>query len=230
MSHPRPGTSSVKRIQQTVLTRAERRLLDWLCRRMPRWVTPDRLTSLALVSAALIFLAYALSNADRDWLWLAVIGYLGHWFGDSLDGSLARYRAIERPRYGYFIDHSCDGLAILLILGGIGASPFVRVDVALFAVAAYLLLAVHTFLIAKVNGDFPLSHLGAGPTEMRLLLIGLTIAMYFDAPSAGVMAGFSGFDLFVSACAAIMLAIFLVQTWRTGRDLSARDAQADGRS
>jgi phosphatidylglycerophosphate synthase len=212
-----------------VLTRGERRLLDWLCRRMPRWTTPDQLTFLALVSAAVIFAAYALSNADRDWLWLAVAGYLGHWFGDSLDGSLARYRAIERPRYGYFIDHSCDGLAILLILAGIGASPFVRVDVALFAVAAYLLLAVHTFLIAKVNGDFPLSHLGAGPTEMRLLLIGLTVAMYFDAPGAKLVPGFSGFDLFVSACASIMLAVFLVQTWRTGRELSARDSAANGR-
>jgi phosphatidylglycerophosphate synthase len=228
MSHPR-ATPSVRRIQQTVLTRAERRLLDWLCRRMPRWATPDQLTLLALVSSAVVFLAYALSNGDRDWLWLAVAGYVGHWFGDSLDGSLARYRAIERPRYGYFIDHSCDGLAILLILGGIGASPFVRVDVALFAVAAYLLLAVHTFLIAKVNGDFPLSHLGAGPTEMRLLLIGLTIAMYFDAPGTGPVPGFSGFDFFVSACAAIMLSIFLVQTWRTGRDLSARDTRSEGR-
>src|SRR5690606_3154596 len=146
-----------------------------------------------LLSAGLIFVAYALSNIDRDWLWLAVAGYVGHWFGDSLDGSLARYRAIERPRYGYFIDHSCDGLAILLILAGIGSSPFVRVDVALFAVAAYLLLAVHTFLVAKVNGDFPLSHLGAGPTEMRLLLIGVTVAMYLDAPGAGMMPGFSGF-------------------------------------
>lgn len=230
MSHPRPGTTSVKRIQQTVLTRAERRLLDWLCRRMPLWVTPDRLTSFALLSAGLIFVAYALSNIDRDWLWLAVAGYVGHWFGDSLDGSLARYRAIERPRYGYFIDHSCDGLAILLILAGIGSSPFVRVDVALFAVAAYLLLAVHTFLVAKVNGDFPLSHLGAGPTEMRLLLIGLTVTMYLDAPGAGVMPGFSGFDFFVTGCAAIMLAVFLVQTWRTGRDLSARDLPSDGRN
>ena len=222
MSHPRRPPAA-KRIQHTLLTRAERQLLNWLCARMPAWITPDRLTSLALASAVAVFLAYALSNVGRDWLWLAVAGYVAHWFGDSLDGSLARYRAIERPAYGYFIDHSCDGLAILLILAGIGSSPYVRVDVALFTVAAYLLLAVHTFLSAKVMGEFPLSHLGAGPTEMRLLLIALTVAMYFDGPDKGWVPGFSGFDLFVAACGTVMLAIFVVQTWRSGRKRSAID-------
>ena len=222
MSHLEAGPQ-VNRIQLNLLARGERRVLRWLCQRMPGWVTPDMLTLLALISAVLIFLSYALSNVDRQWLWLAVVGYVSHWFGDSLDGTIARFRHIERPRYGYFIDHSCDGLAILLILAGIGSSPYVRVDVALFALAAYLLLAVHTFLIAKVMGDFPLSHLGAGPTELRLLLIGLTITMFLSGPEAGVLPGFSAFDLFVGFVAAILLAIFLVQTWRTGRMLSAHD-------
>ena len=224
MSHPQALTPQVNRIQQTVLSRAERHLLNWLCARLPRWVTPDRLTSLALVAAAAIFVGYALSNQSREWLWLAVAGYLVHWFGDSLDGSLARFRRIERPRYGYFIDHSCDGLAILLILGGLGASPYVRVDVGLFALTTYLLLAVNTFLIAKVMGDFPLSHLGAGPTELRLVLIALTVTMFAAGPDANVLPGFSGFDLFVGGFAAILLAIFLTQTWRSGRLRSAHDS------
>lgn len=225
MSHPQAVPPRVNRIQQNVLSRAERRLLNWLCARLPRWVTPDKLTSLALVAAGVIFFAYAMSNENPNWLWLAVVGYFVHWFGDSLDGSLARFRRIERPRYGYFIDHSCDGLGNLLIVGGLGASPYVRVDVALFALTAYLLLAVNTFLIAKVVGDFPLSHLGAGPTELRLLLITLTITMYGAGPYAGVLPGFSGFDLFVGGFAAILLAVFLAQTWRTGRKLSAQDGR-----
>ena len=223
MSHPQALAPKVNRIQQTLLSRAERQLLNWLCARLPRWVTPDILTFLALAAAAAIFVAYALSNESRDWLWLAVAGYFVHWFGDSLDGSLARFRRIERPRYGYFIDHSCDGLAILLILGGLGASPYVRVDVALFALTAYLLLAVNTFLIAKVLGDFHLSHLGAGPTELRLVLVGLTITMFALGPNANTLPGFSGFDLFVGSVATLLLAIFLAQTWRTGRMLSAYD-------
>jgi phosphatidylglycerophosphate synthase len=225
MSHPQALAPQVNRIQQTVLSRAERHLLNWLCKRLPRWVTPDMLTSLALVAAAAIFAGYALSNANPAWLWLAVAGYLVHWFGDSLDGSVARFRRIERPRYGYFIDHSCDGIAILLILGGIGSSPYVRVDVALFAVAAYLLLAVNTFLTAKVMGDFPLSHLGAGPTELRLLLIALTITMFAAGPDANALPGFSGFDLFVGGFSTILLGVFLTQTWRTGRLLSAQDSR-----
>jgi phosphatidylglycerophosphate synthase len=223
MSAPQALTPQVNRIQQTVLSRAERHLLNWLCPRLPRWVTPDMLTSLALAAAAAIFVGYALSNENPAWLWLAVAGYVVHWFGDSLDGSVARFRRIERPRYGYFIDHSCDGIAILLILGGIGSSPYVRVDVALFAVAAYLLLAVNTFLTAKVMGDFPLSHLGAGPTELRLVLIALTIVMFAAGPDANVLRGLSGFDLFVGGFATVLLAIFLVQTWRTGRVLAAQD-------
>ena len=223
MSHPQAMVTQVNRIQQTVLSRAERHLLNWLCARLPRWMTPDMLTSLALVAAAVIFVAYAMSNANPAWLWLAVAGYFAHWFGDSLDGSLARYRRIERPRYGYFIDHSCDGLAVLLILGGMGASPYVRVDIALFALTAYLLLAVNTFLIAKVMGDFPLSHLGGGPTELRLVLIALTIAMFVAGPDSNVLPGFSGFDLFVGGFSTILLAVFLTQTWRTGRLLAAQD-------
>jgi phosphatidylglycerophosphate synthase len=181
------------------------------------------LTSLALVAAAVIFGAYAMSNFNPAWLWLAVAGYFVHWFGDSLDGSRARFRRFERPRYGYFIDHSCDGLAILLILGGMGASPYVRVDIALFALTCYLLLAVNTFLIAKVMGDFHLSHLGAGPTELRVLLIVVTITMFVTGPEANALPSFSGFDLFVGGFSAILLAIFLTQTWRTGRLLSAHD-------
>src|SRR3546814_5494887 len=91
-------------------------------------------------------------------------GLLVNWFGDSLDGSLARWRGIERPAYGYFVDHSVDGVAIVLIVGGIGASPYFRLDVALFGAVGYLLLAIHTFLSAKVLGEFRLSYL-AGRSE-----------------------------------------------------------------
>ena len=137
MTPPTP-TAPPKRIQRNVLAQGEQRLLQWLCPRLPAWITPDRLTGLALAAAFVIGAAYALSNESPAWLAIAVAGYFVHWFGDSLDGTIARYRRIERPRFGYFIDHSCDGLATLLIIGGIGASPYLRVDIALFVVVAYL--------------------------------------------------------------------------------------------
>jgi phosphatidylglycerophosphate synthase len=222
MTPPAP-TAPPKRIQHNILARGEKRLLQWLCPRLPAWLTPDRLTGLALAAALVIGAAYALSNESPAWLAVAVAGYFVHWFGDSLDGTIARYRQIERPRFGYFIDHSCDGLATLLIVGGIGASPYLRVDIALFVVVAYLLLSVHTFLLAKVSGNFQLSHLGAGPTELRVILIMVTIAMGWLGPDFGRVAGFSAFDILFGAVGALLVAVFIAQTIREGRTLAAAD-------
>ena len=220
---PTPPPAPPTRIQHNILARSEQRLLQWLCPRLPAWLTPDVLTAIAMIAAFAIGIGYALSNHDPAWLALAVVGYFVHWFGDSLDGTIARFRRVERPRYGYFIDHSCDGLATLVILGGIGASPYLRVDVALFAVVAYLLMSVHTFLLAKVSGDFHLSHLGAGPTELRILLIALTIAMGWLGPDVGRIAGFNAFDIVFGAVGALLVVLFVVQTLREGRTLAAAD-------
>lgn len=213
----------VDRIQQNVLAAGERRLLTWLCARMPAWVTPDLLTALGVAGAVVTFTGYAGSVGGRDWLWLAIVGYVIHWFGDSMDGSLARFRHIERPRFGYFIDHSCDGVAILLILTGVGLSPFVRMDVALVALVGYLLLCVHAFLAARVVGEMRLSYLAAGPTELRLVLIGLTIAMMVLGAKPGLFAPFSGFDLFVGTVGAILIVLFLVQTLKTAHRLAIEE-------
>lgn len=222
MTSPSPQAPP-RRIQRNVLAQAEQRLLQWLCPRLPTWLTPDRLTALALVAAIAIGAGYALSGQNPAWLALSVAGYFVHWFGDSLDGTIARYRRVERPRYGYFIDHSCDGLATLLILGGIGLSPYLRLDIALFTVVGYLLMSVHTFLLAKVAGEFQLSQLGAGPTELRILLILVTIAMALLGPDAARADGFNLFDWIFAGAAAILVAVFIFQTGREGRRLAALD-------
>lgn len=212
--------SSVRRIQQNLVAKAERRLLNWLCQRLPQRVMPDHLTALGIVGATLVLAGYAASAISPWWLWLAVGGYLIHWFGDSLDGSLARYRAIERPRYGYFLDHSADGIGNLFIVGGLGLSPFVRLDVALIGLCGYYLMSIHAFLAARVLGELKLSYVAAGPTELRLLLIAMTIAMFafgHDVPGVGV---FSAFDLFVGAVGIALILLFVVQTGLTARRLA----------
>ena len=211
---------SLTRIQQNVLARQERRLLNWICARLPQWVTPDMLTLLGLIAAVVIFAGYGLSLFARDWLWLSVAGYVLHWFGDSLDGSLARFRSIERPRYGYFVDHSADMLGTFLILSGIGISPFVRLDVALVALAGYYMLAAHAFISARVVGELKLSHIGAGPTELRLMLIGLTVAMYLFGGSGPRVGGLGPLDLFVGAVGLVLIMLFVVQTMAMARRLS----------
>lgn len=213
-------TAPLERIQQNLLARQERRLLNWICPRLPKWVTPDFLTLLALLAAVIIFAGYALSGTNRNWLWLSVAGYFVHWFGDSLDGSLARFRSIERPRYGYFVDHSADMLGTFFILAGIGASPFVRLDAALIALSGYYMLAAHAFLSARVVGELKLSHIGAGPTELRVMLIGLTLAMYAFGQSSPRFAGFGVFDLFAGAVGAVLILLFVVQTVAMARRLA----------
>ena len=143
-----------------------------------------------------------------------------------MDGSLARFRRVERPNYGYFLDHSCDGVATVLIIGGIGCSPFVRLDVALCAAVGYLLLSIHAYLAAKVGGELRLSYLAAGPTELRLMLIGLTLAMLLLGHAPGLFGSTSGFDVFVGIIAAVLTLLFLNQSMITGRRLALLEPQA----
>ncbi len=218
-----PVTPTV-RIQHNVLALNERRLLTWLAARMPGWVTPDKLTALGLTGAAVVGAGYSLSSIDAAWLWLSIVGFFINWFGDSLDGSLARFRKIERPLFGYFIDHSSDALGNMMIMAGIGASPFVRMDVALFGLGAYLLLSIHTFLAARVVAEFRLSYLAAGPTELRLVLITMSLMMLTTAPVGPVLGPFSGFDLFIGGLGIVLFVLFIVQTLATARKLLDRDA------
>jgi len=215
-----PERKPLSRVQQNVLARSERRLLTWICSKLPLWVTPDKLTTTGMIGAVMIFFGYALSSFAVDWLYLALAGYAVQWFGDSLDGSLARYRHIERPSYGYFIDHSCDGAAVLLIMAGMGLSPYVAMTIAMLALAGYLLLAIHAFLSARVIGELKLSYLAAGPTELRLLLITLTVIMLINGKVSNLFDGYSGYDVFIGACAAVLMALFVIQTAITGRHLA----------
>ena len=224
-NQPKRIAKPVTRIQGNFLATLERRLLTWLCARMPIWVTPDLLTAIGVIGAVAVFAGYSFSAFDSGWLWLAIGGYCVQWFGDSMDGSLARFRKIERPSYGYFIDHSCDGLATLLILAGMGISPFVRLDVALVALAGYLLLSIHAFLAARVLGELRLSYLAAGPTELRLVLIALTIAMMTLGSGPGLFGALSGFDLFVGTVGIVLILLFVGQTLVTAKRL-AGDEQA----
>lgn len=213
------------RIQQNLLARAERRLLNHLCARLPAWLTPDQLTSIGFLGAMMVAAGYLFSAVNPAWLMLAIIGYLVNWFGDSLDGSLARWRQIERPAYGYFLDHSVDGLAIFLMVGGLGLSPYIRFDIALICVICYLLLAIHTFLAAKVLGEFRLSYLAGGPTELRIMLIMMTALMpIIGAGDVGAL-NMTPFDIFALAVAAILLMLFIAQSYSTAKILRGLESR-----
>ncbi|MFT3966572.1 MAG: CDP-alcohol phosphatidyltransferase family protein [Sphingobium sp.] len=213
------GIKPVDRIQRNLLAAGERRLLDWMCAHLPRSITPDDLTTLGFCGALLISAGYVLSVWQVHWLWLSIFGYVVHWTGDSLDGSVARYRQIERPKFGYFIDHSTDALANLLALAGLGISPFVRLDVALFGLIGYFMLSIHAFLAARVVGEMRLSYLAGGPTELRLILIVMTLLMIFVGNIPSFVDQLSAYDLFVLGVGSLMIVLFIIQTTRTAREL-----------
>lgn len=212
----------VNRIQQNLLAAKERQLLNWLCARMPAFVTPDLLTGIGFIGSIATFAGYALSTFHLAWLWMAIAGYFINWFGNSLDGSLARYRKIERPAFGYFVDHSINSFSNMIIVLGLGLSPFIRLDTALFGLTGYLLLSIHTFLAARVTDEFKLTYLAGGPTEMRLILIAMTVVMFVVGPVPAWFMGLSMFDLFIVGFAIILILLFIVQTVVTARRLNRR--------
>jgi phosphatidylglycerophosphate synthase len=193
----------VRRVHRSLLTPAEKRLLVRLAGAVPRWVTPDMLTALGVAGAAVAFAGYLLSARDPAYLWLASLGLLIHWFGDSLDGTLARVRNAERPRYGFVLDQTVDVVSDLFILGGLGLSPYARLDTALLALIGYHALAIQSLAWCAVKGEHRISGAIFGPTELRIVLIAVNTALW----AGGAPKGFLGFaDL--TWCDGLMLAAF----------------------
>jgi phosphatidylglycerophosphate synthase len=168
------------RINNIILGPLERPALQWLAAHMPAWVTPDVCTAIGLMGALVTAVSYGLSNYHPAFLWLASLGFVVNWFGDSLDGTLARYRRIERPLYGYFVDHTTDMVCQLMIGIGLGVSPYVSFDVAMMMVLAYVMLSGLVFLRTYVAGEFKISYGGLGPTESRVVAVFLNTAMFFS--------------------------------------------------
>jgi archaetidylinositol phosphate synthase len=207
-----------------LLARPEARVLEWIARRLPRWVMPDHLTGLGVLAAIGIAVAYALSGSDPAWLWAASGLLVVHWLGDSLDGTLARVRRTERPRYGYYLDHLVDAIATALIGIGLGLSPYLLLATGLVLVVAYLVLSINTYLETKVFDVFSLGYGRLGPTEARLGLVALNTLLALEV--APVVAGMSLLDVVVLGIAALMVGGLVVRAMRNLRELARLEPQA----
>src|SRR5256714_10501936 len=141
-----------------LLARPEARVLEWIARRLPARVMPDHLTGLGVAAAAAVAAAYALSAGGDGWLWVASALLVVHWLGDSLDGTLARVRRTERPRYGYYLDHLVDAVATALIGIGLGLSGHLLPATGLLIVVAYLMLSINTYLETQALGVFSVGY------------------------------------------------------------------------
>lgn len=210
------------RINDILLGPLERPTLHWLAAHMPAWVTPDICTVIGTLGALLTLVSYGLSNLSPNYLWLASLGFLINWFGDSLDGTLARYRHIERPRYGYYIDHTIDVVCQVMIFLGLGLTPYISFNVASLALISYLLLSVLVYIRTYVVGEFRISYGKLGPTESRAIAVLLNTAMFFFGMQTIVFfqANISLYDLFVAGIALLLTGFFVNTAFQEARKLA----------
>ena len=211
---PRQAKFLVARFEQWALPR--------IAARLPRWVLPDHLTGLGIVAATFIMVCYMKSNEDRVWLWGAIVGLVLHWFGDSLDGTLARVRRIQRPRYGFYLDHLTDAYATTALGLGLGFSPFMLLSVALAGVVAYLVLSINVYLETYIFGVFRYGYGVLGPTEARILLIVLNLTALFVSPLPFTLWGvtMTAYDVGGIAVTVLMIGLLLRRAFRNLGELA----------
>lgn len=224
-------TQSV-RIQTSLLNLLEKKVLVWIAERMPRWVNSDMLTLVGTFGALVVAAGYALSSRNLAWLWLASAGFVINWFGDSLDGTLARVRGTQRPVYGFFLDHNIDGINESLMIIGAGLSPLFDIRIALLALSAYLLLSMYVYINAHLKNEFRLTYAGLGPTEFRILVIIVNTVYLYAAPLREWSFSFSlfghgftfgVFDFVGLAIVMILSVIYVVSLIQSGIEFARLD-------
>ena len=194
-----------ERVNRTAVARFEQWALPRMARRLPDSVTPDTLTVIGLIAAAVIGVSYYLTQFSLGWLWLASAGFVVHWWGDSLDGTLARVRNIRRERYGFYVDHQSDAVSTFLIFIGLGLSPLMELSIALFLVVGYYLMMILVSLVTISLG-------GLGPTESRLAMIGANTLVFFLGNPTLTVAGYEStlFNLIGIAGTVLLVGTYVI--------------------
>jgi len=216
----------LSRVNTSWVIPLERPLVGWLAAKLPIWVTPDHMTLTGFVGALICGVAYGASWLSPSLLWLASAGLIINWFGDSLDGTLARFRKIERPRYGFFIDNTTDFLSLLCIFFGLGISPYMRFGTACLGLVAYYMASFFNLIRSMDTQVIQIGYYGIGPTEIRLGLIcyNFFLLTIGDWPVRTPVGLLSLMDGFVIIAFVAVLVSFLVMVWSEGRRLAQEES------
>lgn len=166
------------RVHGSLLAAVERHVLVWMAERMPAWVNSDQLTLIGFMAQIMTGVCYALASRDRRMLLAAIVCLSVNWFGDSLDGTLARVRQRQRPRYGFYVDHITDSIGTTAMMGGLAMSGYMHPAIAVGLLTAFLLLSIQSYLATYALGEFHLSFWRFGPTELRVLLAIGNLALF----------------------------------------------------
>jgi archaetidylinositol phosphate synthase len=217
------GFATARRVNRSLTAAAEKQALTWMAERAPAWLTSDQLTMLGLVAQFGAGVFYGLARLNKYWLLGVIACIVLNWLGDSLDGTLARVRNQQRPRYGFYVDHMVDVLGATAMMCGLGLSGFVHWPVAIAMLVAFLLLSAESYLATYTLDCFQMSQGIFGPTEIRILLVAGNVALLRD--SYAVMFGhrYLLFDVGGVIAAGAMAVMALVITVRHTADLYRRE-------
>lgn len=219
-SHGRLSERGHVRDNRGWLARTEARALSWLAHRMPRAINSDHLSALGLAGMAGAGIAFAVGGTHRGALPWVIVGLAVNWFGDSLDGTLARVRHAQRPNYGYYLDHVLDIVGITMLLTGIGAGGFMTPVIAAALLCAYVAAMAETFLATYSCGTFRMAFLGVGPTELRVVLaVGVLALMRSRVATLPGYGPVLLFDVGGLAASVGLAVTFLVSAVQNGRAL-----------
>lgn len=212
-------------VNTAITAKGEEKAKDWICPRLPEWVSPDILTVLGYVGMIMTGLGFIFGFANKWFILLIPFGLFVNWFGDSFDGSIARYRKKTRPNYGYFIDKIVDAIAVITLALGIGLSGFVKIEIALLFACAYLALMIYVDLVVYVEGKAKNSFGLFGPTEIRIIGALFSIYMFFSKVRYFDIWGHSltQYDLGTLVLTVVMFGILAVSIIKKGIELHKID-------
>lgn len=212
-------------INTAITAGIEEKAKEWICPRIPSWIKPDHLTVMGILGMVITAAGFVWGFFDRVGLVLISIGLIVNWFGDSFDGSIARYRKKTRPNYGYYIDKIVDAIAVIILALGIGLSGFVKIEIAFLLGLMYLSLMLHVDLVVHVENKCQNSFGLFGPTEIRILGILASIIMYFLPIQYYNIYGhlLTQYDFLILAVSVVMFLVLVTSIVRKGLELHKRD-------
>jgi archaetidylinositol phosphate synthase len=218
---------SQQAINTAITAKTEEKLKEIICPRIPEWMGPDHLTIIGIIGIIIVSIAFPLGFLNRYYLGLVPLGLIINWFGDSFDGSIARYRKRTRPNYGYYIDKIIDAVVMILFGLGLGLSGFVRIEISLLLVSIYLALMLNVDLLVYVKGESKNSFGWFGPTEIRIIGIMVAVGMFFIPVKIYDIYGYlvTQYDIVVAVLSVLMFLILLVDIVKNGISLNKEDTK-----
>ena len=218
---------SQQAINTAITAKAEERAKEIICPRIPKWIGPDHLTFIGIIGIVIVSIGFVLGYLNRYYLGLVPLGLIINWFGDSFDGSIARYRKRTRPNYGYYIDKIVDAVVMIMFGLGLGLSGFVKIEIAILLTAIYLAMMINVDLLVYVKGEAKNSFGWFGPTEFRIIGIIISVVMFFMPVKSYDIYGYlvTQYDIVVFVLSVLMFLILISEIVKNGIRLNKEDTK-----